>query len=170
MTDKKRKPRRVDPDDPLKHLDRELTRLASTATTVRRRNARARVLAELSKLRGWIDRKYPILPPSRKKTSSRRRRRTSAQVTKDLVCAGWKECISSEVLPLMDAGVRLRVVNLGGGESTSYAPPWAFAVMKLERPTAWKGRLQKCRRSKREQDAALVELALAEEQHRKGDR
>lgn len=169
---KKKKVKRLDPDDPLHLLDVAFAKVMRSTTAGRRRIARTEVRREVKKLLAHMDREYPLLTVGSNKKAPRRRRR-GKEIADALITKGWGECPSGMVLKCAEAGVRLRTITIEATIEASprgvrperkvtLAPPWVLAVAAVHRPTEWLMHLKIGRKSRNARDAFVVEATLAD--------
>lgn len=167
---KRKKVKRVDPDDPLALLDAAFAKVMRSTTAGRRRTARNEVRSEVKKLLAHMDREYPLLSPNGKKAPPKRKRKRTGKERHDaLVAKGWGVCPSGIILKCAEAGVRLRTITIeaspGGMRSerkVTLAPAWVLAVASVHRPTEWLKNLKLGRKSRNARDAYVVESTLAD--------
>jgi len=135
--------KRINPDKPLRELQRCINKLREEQGPVARRNARGAVLAELRRVRAWLDATYPNL-----QTKQTRKNRQSKRKALD----GWKPTIGAiEQISLLAAGIPMKIWRQPSKADkkdmieVKYFPAWA--VEMLDHPRCTKSMLQKARRS-----------------------
>ncbi len=145
--------KRLDPDDPLKELEKLLSKLDDDQGMVARRNARTAVCAELRRVRTFIDKEYPSLTPKKQ----RRKRKTGQAKIDELFKKGWVTVSPSLVGKLASAGIKPKKTR-ENGHTKFWVPDWAVEI--LDHPKCSTSMLQKAKRSATYRKEILMESRL----------
>ena len=163
--------KRIDPDDPLKELDKLMRKLVHEQGTVARRNARTSVCSELRRVRSYVDREYPSTTPKKQ----RRQRKTGQAKVNDLLQKGWEGVTEKQATALAEAGILPKVINveeiqkvkISGQrkrEERRFIRTWTlvpeWAVEMLSHPHCTNSMLSKARRSSTYRKEVLMESRL----------
>ena len=145
--------KRLDPDDPLKELEKLLSKLVPEQGMVARRNARTSVCAELRRVRTFIDKEYPSLTPKKQ----RRKRKTGQAKLNELLKQGWVVATEDDAIAVADAGVTSKTVSFKE-ERWVLIPKWTEEMLK--HPHYSTAMLSKAARSTRYRKEMLMEERL----------
>ncbi len=146
--------KRLDPDDPLKELEKLMYKLDDDQGMVARRNARTAVCAELRRVRTFIDKEYPSLTPKKQ----RRKRKTGQTKLVSLLEKGWVTTSSNHVLTeLAKAGILPKTFKEENFNWT-VMPEWAVELLK--HPRCSTSMLKKAKRSATYRKEMLMERRL----------
>lgn len=158
MTKKRKK--QIQVEDPTAALRKAVKRLDKDQGGVARRNARSEVLAEMRRLRNFIDREFPIL---RTRKPRPRKRKTGLDLVNHLLQTGWVQAHNpTRIARAAEAGIKSKLVKVkdDGKRETTFTllPEW---VVELEdHPDFSVAMLKRARRSKQFRDIVLMETVF----------
>ncbi len=158
-------------NDPLRDLWRAVNRLDKDQGSAARRNARKDVMAELRRLKAFVDREYPVKTT---KTKTRRKRRLPEQIFQDCIESGeWVAADANIVTACAQAGISVKNLkwtekrSSGRGRNRNtwdvemdivLVPEWAAAIAELPNTTV--SDLRRAKKSRIERDAIIMESKI----------